>query len=97
MGLRELRKAGLLAVESNWVPAPGSKIDWTEELLYTLQGPFSKAERVKASRFRSRATTAPDAEVPTEQVAPVWKPTLVEFMTGKAPTPDELMFGKGSS
>ena len=86
-GLRELRKVGLLAVESNWVPAPRSAIDWTEELLYTLQGPFSKAERVKASRFRSRATTVPDAEVPTEQVAPVWKPTLVEFMTGKAPTP----------
>ena len=70
-GLRELRKVGLLAVESNWVPAPRSAIDWTEELLYTLQGPFSKAERVKASRFRSRASTVPDAEVPNEQVAPV--------------------------
>ena len=32
-GLRDLRDVGLLAVESNWVKAPRSKIGWTEQLL----------------------------------------------------------------
>ena len=94
-GLKELRKIGLLDVESNWVKAPRSKIGWTEQLLYTLQGPFSTAERQKAANFRRR--TPADVEVAPDQLAPVWKPTLVEFMTGKAPTPDELMSRKGTA
>jgi hypothetical protein len=85
-GLRELRDVGLLAVKSNWIKTPRSKIGWTERLLYTLQGSFSKAERLKASRIRNRAATVPAHEVATEQVAPAWKPTVVEFITGKAPT-----------
>jgi hypothetical protein len=94
-GLRELRRVGLLAVETNWVRAPRSETGWTEQLLYTLQGSFSTAERTKASRIRNHA---PQDDV--EPVAPVrvptpdeflglgptaWKPSLVEFMTGKAP------------
>jgi hypothetical protein len=84
-GLRELRDVGLLAVKSNWIKTPRSKIGWTERLLYTLQGSFSKAERLKASRIRNRAATVPAHEVATEQVAPAWKPTVIEFITGKAP------------
>jgi hypothetical protein len=94
-GLKELRKIGLLDAESNWIKAPRSATDWTEQLLYTLQGPFSTAERQKAANFRRR--TPAGEEVAPEQLAPGWKPTLVEFMTGKAPTPDELMSRKGSA
>jgi hypothetical protein len=94
-GLRELRNVGLLAVESNWIKVPRSATGWTEQLLYTLQGPFSTAERQKAANFR-RGTPAGE-EVAPEQLAPVWKPTLVEFMTGKAPTPGELMSRKGTA
>ena len=71
-GLRELRNAGLLIVESDWVKAPRSKIGWTEQLLYTLQGSFSKAERVKASRVRN---PAPQAD--TEPVVAMFPPPPV--------------------
>jgi hypothetical protein len=62
-GLRELRDVGLLAVERNWIKAPRSKTGWTEELLYTLQGAYSKSERAKASRIRSRVRAEGDDEV----------------------------------
>ena len=52
-------------------------------------------ERQKAENFRRR--TPADVEVASDQLAPVWTPTLVEFMTGKAPTPDELMSRKGTA
>ena len=84
-----------LTGRAGWVKAPRSKIGWTEQLLYTLQGPFSTAERQKAANFRRR--TPADVEVASDQLAPVWTLTLVEFMTGKAPTPDELMSRKGTA
>ena len=102
-GLKELRKIGLLDAESNWIKAPRSATGWTEQLLYRRcrgrspapNRPFSTAERQKAANFRRR--TPAGEEVAPEQLAPGWKPTLVEFMTGKAPTPDELMSRKGSA
>lgn len=69
-GLRKLRATELLAVERNWVKAPRSETGWTEELTYTLQGPFSTAERRKASRIRNAAAVVADDEA-SDQVAPV--------------------------
>jgi hypothetical protein len=79
-GLRELRNVGLLTVVSNWVKAPRSKIGWTEQLLYTLQGSFSKAERAKASRIRN---PTPQADV--EPIAPVRQMPIPDQLLGLAP------------
>jgi hypothetical protein len=68
-GLRELRNAGLLAVDLNWVPAPRSETGWTVQFLYTLQGSFSKAERTKAARGRTAKVA--DDETAVEPIAPV--------------------------
>jgi hypothetical protein len=77
-GLRELRAAGLLGVDRNWIEAPRSPTGWTEQLLYTLQGSFSRAERTRASRIRNRSARPP---APEPQA-----PTIV-----KLPTPEEFM------
>lgn len=68
-GLRELRNAGLLDVEQNWVPAPRSETGWTAQLLYTLNGSFSKVERAKAAR--SRGAMVADEEASASPIAPV--------------------------
>jgi hypothetical protein len=57
-GLRELRRAGLLSVRRSWFKTPRSATGWTEQLLYTLEGSFSQAERKKASRFRGKVIPA---------------------------------------
>jgi hypothetical protein len=43
-GLHELRKRGLLAVESTWVAAPRSPTGWTERLEYTLRALLPEAK-----------------------------------------------------
>lgn len=70
-GLRELRNAGLLDVDQNWVLAPRSEIGWTVQLLYTLQGSFSQAERTKAARSRGHAASVADDEIAVEPIARV--------------------------
>jgi hypothetical protein len=59
-GLRELRKKDLLGVERRWIKAPRSKTGWTEQYMYTLEGPFSREERTKAALFR--AAVVPDLD-----------------------------------
>jgi hypothetical protein len=62
-GLRDLRQIELLTVERDYVKAPRSETGWIEQLRYTLQGSFSKEERIKASRFRRQVTRDPDDEL----------------------------------
>lgn len=49
-GLRGLEQNGLLLKSSSFTASPRSPTGWTEELQYTLQGPFSKDAVEKAAR-----------------------------------------------
>ncbi|MEK7423225.1 MAG: hypothetical protein AAB131_05225 [Actinomycetota bacterium] len=60
-GLRELRKAGVLDVDEQWVKNAKSETGWTQERHYTLDEPFSSTARKKAAATdrrgrRGRAT-----------------------------------------
>jgi hypothetical protein len=65
-GLRELRDKDLLGVDRRWIKAARSETGWTEQLMYTLQGSFSKGERKKASRLRGQTTFETEDESETE-------------------------------
>ncbi len=57
-GLRELRKAGVLDVDEQWVKNAKSETGWTQERHYTLDEPFSSAARKKAAATDRRGHRA---------------------------------------
>jgi hypothetical protein len=67
-GMRELRNKELLSVDRRWMKAARSKTGWTEQYLYTLEGPFSREERKKASRFRGDPMPDLDDELELDEI-----------------------------
>ena len=107
-GLKELRKIGLLDAESNWIKAPrvGDGLDRAAALHVAGAVLHGRARRRRPAHIHGRAPEGGElpppyprrrGSCPPSSSLLGWKPTLVEFMTGKAPTPDELMSRKGSA
>lgn len=63
-GLKELCNAGLLRYRQDWVKNQRSDTGWIEQRLYTLQGPYSTANRKKAAKG-TRAGAQSDKDLET--------------------------------
>lgn len=63
-GLKELFDEGLLDYRQDWVKNQRSDTGWIEQRLYTLQGPYSTANRKKAAKG-ARSDTKTDKDQQT--------------------------------
>ncbi len=62
-GLRELRRAGVLEVDEQWVKNAKSETGWTQVRHYTLGGPFSSdARKTAATERRGRRARTMDGK-----------------------------------